>query len=118
MSGGRFDYIQYRITDIIESIQEELDSQGKLRYDVNEEYRKDFYKSYPEDKFNYTYPEDIQAEFLLAIKLLKVAQTYAQRIDWLLSGDDGEESFRRRLKEELDQLGYVEKTDDYIKIKG
>lgn len=35
---------------------------------------------------------------------LKVAAIYAQRIDWLLSGDDGEESFKRRLKEELDEL--------------
>lgn len=29
---------------------------------------------------------------------------YTQRIDWLLSGDDGEESFHSRLKEELDKL--------------
>ena len=33
-----------------------------------------------------------------------MAAIYAQRIDWLLSGDDGEESFKRRLKEELDEL--------------
>jgi len=38
------------------------------------------------------------------MKVLKVASVYAQRIDWLLSGDDGEESFLKRLKEELGQL--------------
>jgi hypothetical protein len=27
-----------------------------------------------------------------------------QRIDWLLSGDDGEESFIERLKEDLEKL--------------
>jgi len=36
--------------------------------------------------------------------MLKKAQIYAQRIDYLISGDDGEESFRERLKEELDKL--------------
>jgi len=34
--------------------------------------------------------------------VLRKAAIYAQRIDWLLSGDDGEESFLERLKEELD----------------
>lgn len=43
---------------------------------------------------------------------LKVAAIYAQRIDWLLSGDDGEESFKRRLKEELDAL-YSKPLIDY-----
>jgi hypothetical protein len=33
-----------------------------------------------------------------------MAQIYAQRIDWLISGDDGEDSFRERLKEDLEKL--------------
>ena len=48
-------------------------------------------------------PEVIE-EFKKGLKILKIAAIYAQRIDWLLSGDDGEESFKRRLKEELDKL--------------
>ena len=39
-----------------------------------------------------------------AIKALKIAQVYAQRVDWLLSGDDGEESFLSRLDDELKKL--------------
>jgi hypothetical protein len=39
-----------------------------------------------------------------AVKALKIAQVYAQRVDWLLSGDDGEESFLRRLDDELKKL--------------
>lgn len=39
-----------------------------------------------------------------AVKALRVAQVYAQRVDWLLSGDDGEESFLRRLEEELKKI--------------
>jgi hypothetical protein len=38
------------------------------------------------------------------MKALRVAAVYTQRIDWLVSGDDGEESFLERLKEELGQL--------------
>lgn len=36
---------------------------------------------------------------------LKLANIYLHRIDWLLSGDDGEDSFHSRLKEELLNLG-------------
>lgn len=43
-------------------------------------------------------------EFKRAVRLLRKAAVYAQRIDWLLSGDDGEDSFHKCLKEELDAL--------------
>ena len=43
-------------------------------------------------------------EFKKGIELLKKAQVYAQRIDWLLSGDDGEDNFHLRLKEDLANL--------------
>lgn len=36
-----------------------------------------------------------------AIKALKIAHIYAQRVDWYLSGDDGEKSFLSRLEQEL-----------------
>jgi len=39
-----------------------------------------------------------------AVRKLKEAAVYAQRIDWFLSGDDGEESLIRRLKEDLEQV--------------
>ena len=32
---------------------------------------------------------------------LNLAQIYTQRLDWLFSGDDGEDSFFERLEEEL-----------------
>ena len=43
-------------------------------------------------------------EFTKAVRMLRKAAVYAQRIDWLLSSDDGEDSFHKRLKEELDAL--------------
>jgi hypothetical protein len=39
-----------------------------------------------------------------AIKSLTISRIYAQRVDWFLSGDDGDESFLRRLSEELNGL--------------
>ena len=104
MSGGHFNYKQYHIQEILESIQEELNSQGKPK-DKEELWNdKEYYVNYPEEKFNRTYPKEIQDRFKEAIKHLKLAHIYAQRIDWFLSGDDGEESFLTRLKEELDEI--------------
>lgn len=80
MSGGRFDYLQYRFTEIITEIEQEVfDNQ----YDFN---------------------EDTLAEFKKGIDLLREAQVYAHRIDWLLSGDDGEETFHERLAKDLADL--------------
>jgi hypothetical protein len=64
----------------------------------------DWYKKYPEDKFHYKYPDEVIEKMKEGIEALKRAQIYAHRIDWLLSGDDGEESFLRRLEEELNEL--------------
>ena len=52
----------------------------------------------------YKYNKETIKEFKKGLAILKKAYVYAQRIDWLLSGDDGEESFHERLKEELDNL--------------
>lgn len=38
------------------------------------------------------------------IRKLKEAEIYAQRIDWLLSGDDGEDTFKDRLRGDLLKL--------------
>lgn len=105
MSGGKFDYNQYRIRQIWEDIQEELDKQGKekpkedLRY-----YDKEYLEKYPEEKYNETYSEEVQQIFKEAIYVLKKSEIYAQRIDWYLSGDDGEDSLISRLKSELELL--------------
>jgi hypothetical protein len=40
-------------------------------------------------------------EFNKAVSLLKQAYVYTQRIDWLVSGDDGEDDFHTRLANEL-----------------
>lgn len=42
-------------------------------------------------------------KFKEGVEFLRKAQIYAHRIDYLLSSDDGEESFLERLKEELEK---------------
>jgi C4-type Zn-finger protein len=50
------------------------------------------------------YSEGTIKEFKNTIRILRMAQVYAQRVDWLISGDDGEESFHERLVEDLDKI--------------
>jgi len=107
MSGGHWDYIQYRFTDISEDIRKLIEKNGKEKTD--EELRdygfdSDWYKKFPEEKFHYKYPDEVIEEFKKGLEIIEKAQVYMQRMDWLLSGDDGEESFLKRLKEDLDKL--------------
>lgn len=104
MSGGHFNYDQYRIRDTWEEIQNLLDKQG-TEIPKSEMYgSRDYYDKYPDEKFNVTYPSEIQKIFIEAIEILKKAEIYTQRIDWYLCGDDGEESFLRRLIDDLNKL--------------
>ncbi len=104
MSGGAFEYKQYHITDIRNSIEHEIDKMGSKKDDEDVWYDDVYLKEHPEELYYYTYPDAIVNEFKNAINCLKKAEIYAQRIDWLLSGDDGEESFLERLKEDFDNL--------------
>lgn len=174
MSGGHFDYAQYRIDDIIGSIEREIEKatckrppivvrngvsvyllegdncksyvyhyrfqtfkeaeiyfqknrnyriyekpkliEGGMRMLVQDRFSYEIYevKSYTYEEYepdengeipyypDYT-PETIQ-EFKNGVDALKRASIYAQRIDWLISGDDGEDSFHKRLKQDLGKL--------------
>ena len=92
MSGGHFDYNQYRITTIADTI-DSLIWNNKSE-EVNEW----------GDSIGNNYSEETIAEFENAVVYLNLAYIYAQRIDWLVSGDDGEETFHRRLADDLQNL--------------
>mgnify|MGYP001122404041 CR=1 FL=1 len=109
MSGGAFDYNQYRIRDIYEQIERELESQGKEKPKEELWMRKEYYEEYPEEKFEHVYREDVQQIFKDGIEILKKAEIYAQRIDWYLSGDDNEDSLVSRLKEDLENIKQLNK---------
>ena len=108
MSGGHWDYIQYRFTDIAEDIEKLIEQNGreKTKEELKEESWRDpdWYEKYPEDNFHTEYPEEVIEEFKKGLEIIKQAQVYIQRLDWLLSGDDGEESFLKRLKDDLTNL--------------
>lgn len=176
MSGGHFDYAQYRIDDIISGIEREIEratcertplvtKEGVAVYELIGKDRKRYCNHYDfrsfesacdyfnfSDRFklwggcdregekivrykdvvtgetyevkSYTYQEhepdedgeipyypdytpETLAEFRKGVEILKRASVYAQRIDWLISGDDGEESFHKRLEEDLKGLEEV-----------
>lgn len=83
MSGGHFEYLQYHIEDIAFSIEQLIETNTK----DNEwgEHR--------------GYSAQTLEKFKLAIETLRSAEIMAHRVDWLVSGDDDEESFHRRWAE-------------------
>ena len=176
MSGGAFDYAQYRIDDIINRIEEEIEratcerpplvtKQGVAVYEITGKDSKSYCFNYRFSSFesavdyftkcdryqllrganregetfvlyedvwtgqvyevkSYTYEEyeldengevphfpdyseETIKELRKGVDILKKAQVYANRIDWLMSGDDGEENFHKRLKEKLKELEEV-----------
>lgn len=109
MSGGHWDYIQYRFTDVADDIKQIIEKNGKEKTvdelrDGNWLNSPDYYERYPDEKLHYKYPDEVIEELKKGADIIAKAQIYMQRIDWLLSGDDGVESFLRRLRNDLDKL--------------
>lgn len=88
MSGGHFNYSQYKLLEIAEEI-------GYLI--ERSEDPSDFYGDLSSDTIH---------EFRNAIFALEEAYAYVQRIDWLVCADDSEETFHQRLQEDLRKVGY------------
>lgn len=100
MSGGNFDYAQFHIGEIADSLDSIIKNNGKTKNarDLTS------WEIENNDINHYKYPKEIIDKFKEGLKVLRVAYIYSQRIDWLLSGDDGEETFLQRLEEELDKI--------------
>jgi len=87
MSGGTLNYIQFKIDQTISDIEDVI-----------------FYND--DETFNEgrCYEQETLSIFEEGVKYLRLAMIYTHRIDWLLSGDDGEENFHERLKKDLEKL--------------
>lgn len=72
MSGGHFDYTQYRMEDVAVEIDYLIDRN---------------------DREDCPYPQKIIERFKEAAHTIRQAQEMIERVDYLVSGDDGEESF-------------------------
>jgi len=94
MSGGYFNYDQCRIGQIAESI-DRIARQENHQIDC--------------DDFQFDFNEKTLVEFRNAVIFLKLAQIYAHRIDWLVSGDDGEDTFHKRLAEDLKEVDTLQR---------
>lgn len=92
MSGGHFNYKQHSLLDMADDIGGFI-----LTNDSTE-------KNEWGDPIGRQYSPETIEEFERAMVILKMAYVYAQRIDWLLSGDDGEDSFHKRLQAQLKEL--------------
>ena len=105
MSGGRFDYMQWHIDNIADQIEQEVIMSGKpipkSKWDY---FEREEYNETHKQPMNYAFPEDVLRRMEEAIYALRRAVIYAQRTDYLVSGDDSEESFMERLKKELAEL--------------
>ena len=92
MSGGYLDdYGYFRLHETIEAIEDLIFKNSSERTNDWGE-RIEPYSSVTIDRFRE------------AIRALKRAYVYAQRIDWLVSGDDDEKTFHERLPEDLAKI--------------
>lgn len=88
MSGGSIgDYGYWKLDYVIEDI-EDVVSNNNLR-----------------DEYGYAteYSEETIKRIEEGLLAIKKARIFAQRIDWLVSGDDSEKSFHKRLEVELNE---------------
>ena len=93
MSGGHFDYVQYKLEDIADEIEKIVQENTSNEVD---EYGQLIGKNYSGETIY---------ELMIGVTFILAASTYINRIDKLLSGDDGEDSFHSNLNEDM---GYEE----------
>jgi len=81
MSGGHFDYKCFRISQFAEELQHEID--------VNDDSSLDEYGSVVGASFN----KATMSRLNVAKQIIETAGDLAKEIEWLYSGDHGEDSF-------------------------
>lgn len=84
MSGGHFNYVQCRFREVAEELSE-MFTPGN-------------------ENFCGEYSKETLQQFEIAKKFIETSAVYLQRIDWLVSGDDGEDTFHERLRDDLVEL--------------
>ncbi len=62
------------------------------------------YDSYPEGADVLELEQETIETMKEAYRKICIARIYADRVDWMMSGDDGEDTFQERLKKELEEF--------------
>lgn len=111
MSGGAFEYHDTQLKYLAELVHDEIVSALKMAKD-------------PEYKGYYHMSKEFLNKVKLLYGMLLSAYVLCHRADWVISGDDGEEDFEPRLKEDLkelkEELGIsldVKFTDNEVTVK-
>lgn len=63
-----------------------------------------YYDRYPYDADVLELSDDTINAMKEAYRQIRIAEIYAERVDWMMSGDDSEECFRERIKEDLEEF--------------
>ena len=92
MSGGYFDHAQFHVGQIADSL---ADVVRKNDDDTLDEWGSTVGRHYTKETID---------KFKVGVALLGLAGVFAHRADWLLSDDDGEDNFHKRLDEDLSSL--------------
>ena len=80
MSGGYWDYFQYKISTVLEDLNDD-DIQSASKY------------------CDYA---DLERDINILKNHLELAKIYMNRLDWLINADDGVQDYHTRLKEDLE----------------
>jgi len=101
MSGGYFNYEQFKIGNIQEEIQFILDSQGKPIPEEELPHSPAYYQMHPNELLYPTLLPEIKATFIQAIHHLKMSKLYTDSIDYYISGDETPETYLIKLNKKL-----------------
>lgn len=72
-----------------------------------------YYDRYPDDADVLELTDGTVETMKEAYKQIRIAEIYATRIDWVMSGDDGEDTLQERLNEELEAFEKEFQTKDW-----
>jgi hypothetical protein len=85
MSGGKFDYTYSRISYMVDDLEEKIANNNDLAT-------------------GHAFSEPTLKRLTVALTILRAARDMAYEVEWLYSGDTGEEHFAKRFDEALDKL--------------
>ena len=73
-----------------------------------------YYGRYPDDADVLELSDETINVTKEAYRQIRIAEIYATRVDWMMSGDDSEENFRERIKEDLAEFEKEYASKDWI----
>lgn len=76
------------------------------------------YDHYPDDADVLELTDETIETMKEAYKQIRIAEVYATRVDWVMSGDDGENDLQERLSEDLEAFEKEFRTKDWACLYG